>query len=231
MKSEPESLAMEGVRFFGEMSASISHEIKNVLAIVNENAGLLADLVQMSEKGIPLDPRRLCRVAASIARQVDRGDRIVRDMNRFAHSADMPRESVDLAEVVAFMPELAARLILMRGRMPEIRLPDTPVLVEANRFFLENLVWTCLCQAMVATEPDRAVSITVEADGATACVRFSGLATAALSDGSRIPDERQAMVAGLLNARVSVDTATGSLSILFAEPDSAVTEPRKNSIA
>ena len=39
-----------GLRFFGMMTASVSHEIKNVLAIINENAGLMSDLTQMMMK-------------------------------------------------------------------------------------------------------------------------------------------------------------------------------------
>ncbi|MGA6927645.1 MAG: hypothetical protein WBY88_18290, partial [Desulfosarcina sp.] len=70
MTDEPQALAIEGVRFFGEMSASISHEIKNVLAIIHENAGLLQDLLMMSEKGLPLSSERLSRLAQSILRQV-----------------------------------------------------------------------------------------------------------------------------------------------------------------
>ena len=96
MRDYSQAMAIEGVRFFGEMSASISHEIKNVLAIVNENAGLLQDMVMMIEKGMPLSPERLSGLARSIVRQVKRGDRIVKDMNRFAHSADHPAETVDI---------------------------------------------------------------------------------------------------------------------------------------
>ncbi|WP_054693217.1 hypothetical protein [Desulfosarcina cetonica] len=104
-----QALAIEGVRFFGEISASISHELKNVLAIVNENAGLLDDMVRMSEQGLCLAPERVSRAALSIIRQVARGDRIIKNMNRFAHSADLPREDLDIREVVDFIPELTAR--------------------------------------------------------------------------------------------------------------------------
>jgi hypothetical protein len=48
------------VRFFGEISASISHEIKNVLAIINENAGLLQDMVMMMKRACPF-PRNASR--------------------------------------------------------------------------------------------------------------------------------------------------------------------------
>ncbi len=59
MGQKPDIIAETGLQFFGEMSASISHEIKNVLAIVNENAGLLEDLTLMADRGKPIDPARL----------------------------------------------------------------------------------------------------------------------------------------------------------------------------
>ena len=121
MKDDSQAMAAEGVRFFGEISASISHEIKNVLAIINENAGLLQDMVMMIEKGMPLSPERLSGLAQSMARQVKRGDRIVKDMNRFAHSADHPSETVDIGEVIHFICVLAARLIAMKGEATEGR--------------------------------------------------------------------------------------------------------------
>ena len=215
MNHEPEALAIEGVRFFGEMSASISHEIKNVLAIINENAGLLADLVRMGERGATLDLERLSRVATSINRQVIRGDDIVKGMNRFAHSADLPRESVDLAEVVAFIPELANRLIVLRGAMPRIETPAEPAAVKTNRFFLEHLVWNCLCHAMTATDGSGAVSVRVVREDGNATIRFYGLSPTALAESGEFPDARQAMVARLLDVRLHTDPSAGTIAIVF----------------
>ena len=70
------------------MSASISHEIKNALAIINESAGLLEDFSLLAEKGRPIDPERLKLLAQSVLKQVQRADGLVKKMNRFAHSAD-----------------------------------------------------------------------------------------------------------------------------------------------
>lgn len=50
---------LSGIQFFGKMSASISHEIKNVLAVINENAGLLEDICFMADRGKPIDTPRL----------------------------------------------------------------------------------------------------------------------------------------------------------------------------
>lgn len=52
------------VDFIARMT--VSHELKNVLAIVNENAGLLDDLLLLAAKGKPLNPERLQRLAVNI---------------------------------------------------------------------------------------------------------------------------------------------------------------------
>lgn len=215
MTDDSRALAIEGVRFFGEMSASISHEIKNVLAIINENAGLLQDMVMMIEKGMPLSPERLSGLAQSIIRQVNRGDRIVKGMNRFAHSADHPTETVDLGEVIQFISMLAARLIAMKGEAPQIDVPATPVTAVINRFFLEDLVWTCLCRAMDARAPDQTVGIVAEKIENTARIRFCGLKGDFLTREPGLPSPRETMVAGLLGIQLTADREKGEICLIL----------------
>ena len=215
MKDDTKALAIEGVRFFGEMSASISHEIKNVLAIINENAGLLQDMLLMTEKGMPLSPERLSRLAQSIIRQVARGDRMVKGMNRFAHSADYPEETVDVGEVIHFISNLATRLITMKGDAPQIEVPATPVTAVTNRFFLENLVWACLCRAMDALAPDRTVCMVAEKIEDAARIRFCGLAGDSLAGGAGVPSPRETMVAGLLGAQLTTDGEKGEIGLIL----------------
>ena len=52
MTSASDGIGRLQLRYFGQVSASISHELKNVLAILNENAGLLQDYAAMAEQGI-----------------------------------------------------------------------------------------------------------------------------------------------------------------------------------
>ena len=59
-----------GFQFFGKISASISHDIKNVLAVLNENAGLLEDLVLMAEKGASFNHERVKSLANSMRKVV-----------------------------------------------------------------------------------------------------------------------------------------------------------------
>ncbi len=131
-----------GLLFCGTMTASMSHEIKNALAIVNENAGLLDDLILLSEKGRPLNPERLKTLAGDIRRQVQRADSIVSRLNRFAHSAGQPVTTTDIKEILEFTAALAARMAAMKG--VTITVADTAILLQARPFIVENLLWLCL---------------------------------------------------------------------------------------
>ena len=82
MGGKSQIITETGLQFFGRISASISHELKNVLAIVNENAGLLEDLTLMADRGQPIDPARLKIMAATVQKQIGRADEILKKMNR-----------------------------------------------------------------------------------------------------------------------------------------------------
>lgn len=219
MTQESRSLAIEGVRFFGEMSASVSHEIKNVLAIINENAGLLQDLVALSAQGMPLSTERLEKLAQSIGRQVERGDRIVKRMNRFAHSADHPIETVDVHEVIEFIANLAGRLIAMKGNPPRIEAPGSPVTVNTNRFYLENLIWACLRRAVEACSPEREISIHVDQPDAKVRIHIQGMETEMFAATAAFPSPREEMVCRLLDAQVTIsENGEDIVLVLNARP-------------
>ena len=77
MTQNDRSSEYEGLKFFGKINASISHEIRNTLAVINENAGLIKDLILMSEKGHPLDVGRIAGRVEKVLEQVKRTDGII----------------------------------------------------------------------------------------------------------------------------------------------------------
>ena len=164
-----------GIRFFGSITASISHEVKNILAIINENAGLLEDLLLMHEKGGNLDTERIKNLADKIRGQVKRGDGIIKNMNRFAHSVDHLTEQVDLNELLALMVVLVQRMAFMKGVSIEPRSHLERIIITTNAFLLENLIWECLdfilnsepCPGKITVVPN------ILNNGARVC--FSGL--------------------------------------------------------
>lgn len=140
-----EVLSGRGPRFFGEITASISHELKNSLAIVNENAGLLEDMVHLQEKtGKPLNFERLFKLSLDLQRQIDRADSIIKNLNVFAHSVDKAESSIELNEAVEYLLIVSERLIKRNGS--KCTFEPTPEKIEINKnyFFFLNLVWVLI---------------------------------------------------------------------------------------
>ena len=134
------------LRYFGKVNASISHELKNVLAILNENAGLLQDFVAMEGQGVPLNAERIRRLSATMQSQIARGDVILKRMNRFAHSADNDCEVVELNDMVRLVTELFERTAITRGVKVENRVTSSAVTLETKPFLLKVLLGELLDQ-------------------------------------------------------------------------------------
>ena len=164
-----------GLEFFGKISASISHEIKNVLAIINENAGLLGDLAVMAEKGGPLEPERLKTLAERVARQIRRADGIIKNMNRFSHTVDEWGKTIDLCESTAFSVALSNRFAAMAQVSLELAEQGEPVMITTSPFYLLNLIGLCLDFAMGACDEKAAVKLSVEKADRGGRIRFEGL--------------------------------------------------------
>ena len=205
MGQELENTSQAGLQFFGQISASISHELKNVLGIINENAGLLEDLTLMAERGVPLDPVRLKAMAQGVKKQVGRADAIIGNMNRFAHSADQSIATVDLAQTIELAMAVTARFAVMRGVALDLQLPENPVALQTAPFFLINLIWQCLEFSMSASGDEKQVVLVAEEADGSVRIRFRRLAglSAALLD--TFPSDREKNLLEMLAVELKVE--------------------------
>lgn len=172
MTGQLEIIGETGLQFFRKMSASISHEIKNVLAIINENAGLLEDFTLMADRGLPIDPARLKVLAETVLKQVNRANGIINNMNRFAHSIDKTFTTVDLNEIIALLITLTDRLAAMRSVSMEPKLSEKPVEIRTSPFFLMNLLWLFLDFSMAASITGKCIKLVTEKTEEGARIRF-----------------------------------------------------------
>lgn len=103
-------LGPEGANLSGRITAQATHEIKNCLAIIHENAGLAGDLIAIAgHRGQPLDPDRLLRLAGRIDEQVARANDVVLNLNRFAHLPDKPLAELEMSEHLGLAAALHRR--------------------------------------------------------------------------------------------------------------------------
>ena len=168
-----EELEKEGLAFFGKMSACISHEIKNHLAIINEQTGLLGDLLLMAERGRSLDTGRLKELGQDISRQVTRADQAVKSLNRLAHSVDEAHCVLDLNETVGLLVSISTRIASVKGLRLEMDFPTSSVKVESSPFFLMCIVFLYLDAAMSASSEGQ-VAMSVKDMGDVGEITISG---------------------------------------------------------
>lgn len=134
MNNSPDIIGKAGLAFFGKISASISHELKNALSIINESAGLLEDLTLMAQKGA-IDPNRLLSTTKRIQQQVGRSDQIIRNMNTFSHSIDQPLLRLDIRDLLATLLAVTRRITDMKGIKVTYEPGDAPILITTAPFF------------------------------------------------------------------------------------------------
>ena len=171
----PKDTAETGLQFFGRLAASISHELKNVLAIINENAGLLEDFAFLAEKGKPIDPERLKLMAAAVQKQIGRADHILKNMNRFAHSTDERVAAVDLGQLLELVISLTERFAARQRVNVALKLPPDSPTITTVPFYLINLICLCLDFSMSAAGDGKRLELTIANTADAVFIHFSRL--------------------------------------------------------
>ena len=148
----------EGVTFFGTLSAAVTHDMKNFLAIINENAGLLSDLAVKARNGEgDMDPRKASLISEKIIKQVNRADEMIKQFNRFSHSMDHVLETVDMEEMVQLVAGLAERIIRHHEVTITVTSAPVPCRIQAHRFDLLHLIFRAFemtCETLNKTPED-----------------------------------------------------------------------------
>jgi C4-dicarboxylate-specific signal transduction histidine kinase len=102
------------VAFFGRMTAGITHEMKNVLAIIKESSGLMQDILSFSNEAAFRHEDKFKDALQTINGQIERGAELTSRLNRFAHYPDDVTQSVDLNDLVVHLVALSTRFARLK---------------------------------------------------------------------------------------------------------------------
>lgn len=145
MTAEHRFLTQAGLDFAEEMMASAMHELKNKLAIINENSGLIQDFSIMARQSCPgLDLDRIEAISIKIQQQIQSADTIIKKVNQFYQEMRTRPKAVDIEQSLTFVARLADRLLEKRGCQMHIEAPRSPVIVEFHPFYLQLVIWKML---------------------------------------------------------------------------------------
>jgi signal transduction histidine kinase len=171
----PDDIGQAGLKFFGRTTAAFTHDLKNALAIISQNAGLMNDYLLMAEKGMPLDNARLKTVADRIDGQTRRADQLIKNMNRFAHSIDETVKSADMNELVELLAAVSFREASLK-RITLVPCPEKePLMITTRPFLLLALLGQFLTMALGLTAQGKEIQICVIRQKQGGQVRFANL--------------------------------------------------------
>jgi signal transduction histidine kinase len=114
------------IAFFGKITAGITHELKNVLAIIRESSGLMGDIISISPEAIIKYQEKIQNSLVKIKDQIERGVDLTDRLNKFAHSTDETLSKIDLQETIGQLVTLAQRF----ARLKHIELKTVPPNIE-----------------------------------------------------------------------------------------------------
>ncbi|UCG07826.1 MAG: hypothetical protein JSV83_04025 [Desulfobacterales bacterium] len=204
----------EDLAFFGKVNASISHELKNILAIISEAAGLLHDLTEMLTKGESVAPEMLMTCSKDIAEEIQRGFVTIKQMNTFSHSVDEALKSVNLIEVLDLMINLAGFLSFaskVRFDPPEEAAP----MVLTCPFRLQNLIYQVLVFAFESVGPDGEIQVSIHPqNNGSARITFSGLGS---MNAPTFPVDKTKHIAESIGAEICVTGDSQGFDILVPQ--------------
>lgn len=136
------------LQFFGKITANVTHELNNVLGLVDQTTGLVDDLIAAGKVGDPEVAAKLARLAERLHSHCRRGVEWVKRLNTFAHTVDEPHRQFDLKEVVENLTALCRRVAAMHKL--ELSWADSAESVPfmGNPFLVQSAVFQMLLAAM-----------------------------------------------------------------------------------
>ena len=214
MTNQPDPVGQAGLQFFGRMSASISHELKNVLAIIKENSGLLNDYLAMMARGRPVDPERFQIVGNRIEAQTRRADAIIKNLNQFAHTVDHPSSAVDLNQALELLMVLHQRMAAMHQvTLEPVPSQDPPVVVTTSPFLLLNALGSVLAYALKSVPAGQAMSLEVISSEAETGIGFGLLKNLGDRPADEFPDAQGKVLLDAVGARMRKNSQQGRIVI------------------
>ncbi len=153
----------------GRLAAGVAHEINNPMAIINEKAGLMKDLIDYSED-FP-QKERFLSITDSILNAVNRCGSITHRLLGFARRMDVSIEMLDIGDLVKETLAFLEKEALYHNVEVRLELAEGLPGVASDRGQLQQVFLNLLNNALAAVEDGGTITIsTREKDPETAAV-------------------------------------------------------------
>jgi two-component system NtrC family sensor kinase len=147
----------------GRLAAGVAHEINNPLAIINEKAGLLRDLVQAN----PETPNRekLLATTDSVLRSVQRCKTVTHRLLGFARHMDVEKQTIALDSVVKEVLGFLEKEAEYRNLIVALEVADGVPQIVSDQGQLQQVFLNILNNAFAAVPDGGRIDIAIEPHG------------------------------------------------------------------
>ncbi len=140
----------EKLASLGRIAAGVAHEINNPLAIINEKAGLMQDILRMC--GDFQHKEKFLNLLDGIMVSVNRCRTITHHLLGFARRIDVIVEPMDLNEAVTEAKEFLANDIVLKNIRAELHLGEDLPKIKSDKGLLEQVFLNVIKNAIDAVE-------------------------------------------------------------------------------
>ena len=132
----------------GRLAAGVAHEINNPLSIINQNAGLMKDLIELgADFG---DQEKFIGLTDSVIKSVDRCKTITHRLLGFARRMDVKFEELNLNELLEEVLGFLEQEILYRNINLEIKFLENIPHISSDQGQLQQVFLNILTNALEA---------------------------------------------------------------------------------
>jgi len=217
--TEQDFMHKKYLEFIGAVTASLSHDVNNVLAIIRETAGLLEDYAYAQEQGRAPDQEKQKQATGRIGAQTVRGAELVGLLNRFAHSMNMTDQEFNAVDAFNTITALCLRFAVLKKAQLRTLCKAEEIFLKGRSIDLMHLVYRCIELALMDAKPGAGIDAVLEEEDGGARVLISCTGCGAGREGFK---SKAAFIAKLaeLNASTALVKTDGNelkeIDILFA---------------
>lgn len=143
---------MRDILFVGEILASVTHEMQNIMAIIKESGALVDDILTLNGPPRMRHGDKLMESLTQIQEQIGRGRNLMLMLNGFAHAASDYPDTSDLFRFARQICVLAERMARLKECALSPELDGEPLPVQGNALMLMQTMYLGLA-AMLASCP------------------------------------------------------------------------------
>jgi two-component system NtrC family sensor kinase len=147
----------------GRLAAGVAHEINNPLSIINESAGLMNDLIEMSDDFTYRE--KFTELTDSVIRSVDRCRNVTHRLLGYARQIDVKVEPMDVNAVIRDVSGFIATEAVLRKIDVRLILEEHIHGISSDKGQIQQVLLNLLSNACSAVNDGGIITVTSENNG------------------------------------------------------------------